>query len=284
MLLLPLTTPLLRTGDDLASILFQCGSLQDGDILVLSSKALAAVEGAQIDLSTMTVTDEAKEYAKKCNQDPRFTQAILEETKRMNGRVVGTCPYALFTALKPSGMQTGTILCPNAGLDQSNIESGFAIGWPRDSVGSVKRLREKIIGALEKEINPSSLLKSYAEMNGKDTLNSQLSTTNFALILSDSCCKPARLGVTAFALACCGIDPLKSEVGSKDIFGKPLRMTHEALADQLATAGNMLMGNAGQCTPAAIIRDHGIPFTEYSGWVNGMDPQDDLFADILRFE
>jgi coenzyme F420-0:L-glutamate ligase / coenzyme F420-1:gamma-L-glutamate ligase len=305
MILLPLTTPLLRSGDDLATILCRTGAIHNGDILVLSSKALATVEGAQIDLSGIEISEEAKKYAECCNQDPRFTQAILEETTRMNGRVVGTCPYALFTALRPEGMEAGVILCPNAGLDQSNVEQGFAIGWPRDAVGSIERLREKIVVALEKGIEENALTPTLSlplrqgfegQARGEGDIiptNYQLfthrsfgaggPTTNFAVILSDSCCKPARLGVTAFALTCAGIDPLKSEVGSSDLFGKPLRMTHEALADQLATAGNILMGNAGQCTPAAIIRDHNIPFSNYSGWVNGIEPKDDLFADLLSF-
>jgi F420-0:gamma-glutamyl ligase len=227
----------------------------------------------------MIVSDEAKKYAERCNQDPRFTQAILEETKRMNGRVVGTCPYALFTELRPEGMTTGVLLCPNAGLDQSNVEGGFAIGWPMNAVGSIERLQK----AIESQISEQRTAVSEQHATNRYALTA----TRFpqiAIILSDSCCKPARLGVTAFALTCAGIDPLKSEVGSSDLFGKPLRMTHEALADQLATAGNMVMGNAGQCTPAAIIRDHGIPFSNYSGWVNGIEPKDDLFADILRFE
>ncbi len=289
MILLPLTTPLLRSGDDLATILCRTGAIHNGDILVLSSKALATVEGAQIDLSAIEISEEAKKYAITCNQDPRFTQAILEETTRMNGRVVGTCPYALFTALRPEGMEAGMILCPNAGLDQSNVEQGFAIGWPRDCVSSTKRFQQDILRYFKKETNETKESNetedstSYKLFTRRSQSAGGQPTSSIAIILSDSCCKPARLGVTAFALTCAGIDPLKSEVGSSDLFGKPLRMTHEALADQLATAGNILMGNAGQCTPAAIIRDHNIPFSHYSGWVNGIEPKDDLFADLLSF-
>ena len=101
------------------------------------------------------------------------------------------------------------------------------------------------------------------------------SATSVAILLSDSCCRPGRLGVVAFALVCAGMDPLKSEVGRKDLFGKELRFTNEAIADQLATAANAVMGNAGQSTPAAIIRDHGRTLSDFCGWVEGIEAKND---------
>ena len=80
------------------------------------------------------------------------------------------------------------------------------------------------------------------------------------------------LGVTAFALVCVGLDPLLSQQGVEDLFGKPLRITTEAIADQLATAANFVMGNAGQSTPAAIIRAHGLRLSDFAGWVPGIEP------------
>ena len=184
-----------------------------------------------------------------CHQDPRFTQAVLDETKRMNGVVAGTCPFALLTSLKPDGMETGRIFCPNAGLDQSNVESGFAIGWPRDPLKSIRKLQ-----------------KSFSIFHFP-----------FSIVLSDSCCRPSRLGVTAFALVCAGIDPLRSEIGKNDLFGKRMRVTNEAIADQLATAANAVMGNTNQCCPAAIVRDHGYPPSDFCGWVEGIEAEEDMF-------
>ncbi len=144
-------------------------------------------------------------------------------------------------------MKSGRILCPYAGLDRSNISSGYAIGWPQDPVRSVAVL-QKAIG--------------------------------LPVIISDSCSRPGRLGVTAFALAACGIDPVRSEIDSKDLFGRPLRLTNEAVADQLATAANAVMGNADQSTPGAIIRDSGIPESDFCGWVPGIDPALDMFPSV----
>jgi coenzyme F420-0:L-glutamate ligase/coenzyme F420-1:gamma-L-glutamate ligase len=110
----------------------------------------------------------------------------------------------------------------------------------------------------------------------------KLSGKKIAVIVGDSCCVMTRRGVTAFALTCAGIDPLKSEVGSKDLFGKKLNITHEAIADQLATAANAVMGNAAQSTPAAVIRNHGMELTEFCGWVPGIPPEEDLYRDLLK--
>ncbi len=246
--IIPIRTGLLRAGDDLAEQILKNVKLEPNDIVVLSSKAIATTEGAAVNLKNVIPSSEAIKYSKTCNQDPRLTETVLAEMKRMNGVVASTCPFALLTSLKPHGMKTGRILCPNAGMDQSNIEEGFAIGWPKDPVRSAQELRQSF---------------------------------GVPVIISDSCCRPSRLGVTAFALVCCGIDPLRSEVGKKDLFGKTMRVTHEAIADQLATAANAVMGNAAQCTPAAIIRDHGLPSSDFCGWVDGIEEGEDMFGTVL---
>lgn len=236
---------MLRSGSDLASEILKNAKLEPGDIVVLSSKAIATTEGAVVNLKNIVPSPEAIKYAKICNQDPRFTECVLQEMKRMNGTVASTCPFALLTSLKPNGMKTGRILCPNAGMDQSNVQEGSAIGWSKDPVRSAQELRKSL---------------------------------GVPVIISDSCCRPSRLGVTAFALVCCGIEPLRSEVGTKDLFGKTMRVTYEAVADQLATAANAVMGNTAQCIPAAIIRDCGLPSSDFCGWVDGIEPEEDIFG------
>jgi len=254
MQLIPIKTPLLKSGDNLAQILTENTKFEDGDILAISSKAVATVEGTAIDLSKIEVTEEGRKWADRCGRTPGFRQAILNETERLHGKVVGGCPHAMLTELKPEGYPEGIILVPNAGLDQSNVEEGFAVGWPLDPVGSVSRLRKE----LEKK-------------TGK----------RIAVILTDSCCRPRRIGVTALTLTASGIDPLESQIGKHDLFGKELKMTQEARGDQLATAANMVMGNADESIPAAIIRDHGLKLSDFEGWVESMEPEEDLFAGIL---
>lgn len=248
--LLPIRTPVIRTGDNVAVMLRAAADIRDGDIIVVSSKAIATAEGDAIDLSSCHITPEAHSWATKTGRSPAFMQAVLDEAKRLNGTVTGHCPGALLTEVRPHGLHVGSIFAPNAGMDESNIDTGFTVGWPTDPLASAKRLREGL-------------------------------NVNCAVIIGDSCCRPRRLGVTAFALTVSGFDPLKSEVGSSDLFGHELRVTVEAIADQLATAANALMGNADQSTPAVIIRDHGIPLSDFSGWVDGIEPEEDLFSSIL---
>lgn len=240
-------TGILRKGDDLVSHLHD---VQEGDIVVVSSKVVATIEGAAWQLGTLQVGDEAMQWSERSGRSDAFCEAVLRETARMNGRVVHHCKGALFCELRPDGLAQGVILSVNAGLDESNTAEGQAIGWPVDPVHSACRLQEGIL-----------------ERTGMHT----------AVIIGDSCCTARREGVTAFAIATCNIDPVHSRIGEKDLFGKPLRMTKEATADQLTIAANMLMGNGGSGMPVVYVRDHGYPFSGFRGWVSGIDPADDIF-------
>jgi len=246
--ILPLCTRIFERGDNLALEIAQTGLIEPNDILVVSSKVVAVTEGSAIRLSELLPSSEAKNLAEDTGLSPAFVECILQETKRMNGEILGCCPHAILTSLRPDGMKKGRILCPNAGADLSNAEDGFAIPWPKDPVLSAKKLRE---------------------------------TLGVPIIISDSCCHAGRLGVTAFALSVAGFDPIVSKVNEQDLYGKKLRITHEAVADQLATAANTVMGNAAECTPAAIIRGHGLSPSEFLGWVDGIEPEEDLFRGVI---
>lgn len=248
--ILGISTGLLSQGDDLAATLLEHAALKDGDIVVVSSKAVTRTESGSVDLSSLKVREEAHRLAEDCGQDAAFTEFVLQETERLNGTVVSTSPHVILTSLKPSGMKKGRILCPHAGADKSNTEHGTGIGWPIDCAHSAERLRDEL---------------------------STQSGARIAVIISDSTCTPSRQGVTAFALTVCGMDPCSNYVGTSDLFGRPLSMTQEAIADQLATAANIVMGNASQSTPAAVIRGHGLALSDFCGWVDGIEPEEDLF-------
>lgn len=258
--IIPVPTPLLHPGDDLASILTKTGLIESNDIIAVSSKAVATTEGRCIAYTGLRPTAEAKQWAARCGGSPQFRQAILDETKRLHGTILPGCPQAMLTELRPGGLNEGTILVANAGLDESNVEEGFCIGWPEDPVASVRQLHH----ALETSV-------------ANKPANQKTKKPPLAVLITDSTCRPRRHGVTAQALVVSGFDPLRSLVGTNDLFGKSLRMTQEAVADQLATAANMIMGNADEATPAVIIRDHGIPFTDFEGWVPGISTEQDLF-------
>lgn len=84
------------------------------------------------------------------------------------------------------------------------------------------------------------------------------------------------------ALTVAGFDPIISQVGKQDLFGHDMTMTSEAVADQLATAANYIMGNINQAIPAVVIRGHTLPMTQFSGWVPGMSAEEDMFQGMFR--
>jgi coenzyme F420-0:L-glutamate ligase/coenzyme F420-1:gamma-L-glutamate ligase len=249
--ILPIITPLLQEGDRLADILRERGGIAEGDIVVISSKAIATIEGSAIKLSSLVTGKEAMNLHKKYDKTEEYYQAVINETKRMNGAFIQTVDGIVLTELRPDGMTHGSILVPNAGLDRSNIDDGYVIGWPKDCVASVKEL--------------------YKDFD----------IPRMAVIITDSGLCPRRRGVMAFALTVCGIDPLQSMVGTPDLFGQELGVTEEAVADQLATAANFLMGNGDQSTPAAIIRGHNLAFTDFSGWVPGIEREKDIYHGVI---
>ncbi|MSR87420.1 hypothetical protein EXS70_04615 [Candidatus Peribacteria bacterium] len=286
MLLVPITTGRLTAGDDLAAMI-SGNDVHAGDIVVVSSKAIATMEWASIDLRPLSPSTQAHELSTQTGRSPEFCEAMLGELERLHGTVISTVPGAALTEVRPS-LVTKTappfstrddkgnwsILVANAGLDESNVQKGYAIGWPKDPVLSVRRLREE----LEKN-------GKWKMENGKQSDNhfslSTFHSAHIAVILTDSSCTPRRHGVTAIALTVSGLNPLQSQKGEIDLFGKPLTITTEAIADQLATAANFLMGNAAQSTPAVLIRDHGLTLSDWEGWVPGITPDEDLFRALL---
>jgi coenzyme F420-0:L-glutamate ligase len=251
--LLALQTRRLQPGDDLAATLRESAAIRAGDILVVSSKAIATVEGRVIDLHSMKPGAEAVKWASACGRSAEFCEAVRMELERLRGRVVGSAPGALLTEAQPEGLSEGTILTANAGLDESNVPEGRAVGWPEDPVLSVRHLRAKL-----------------ADIG------------DIGLIVSDSVCIPRRLGVIAIALVASGFDPITTQRGRRDLFGKPLAITDEAVADQLATAANAVMGNAAQSVPAVLIRNHGIEPSKFEGWVPGIVASQDLFRGVMN--
>ncbi len=290
MQLLPIRTPLLKPGDDIADMMVHGAcpepcrrahhDIVTGDIVIISSKAVATVEGNEINLRALTVSAEAKKISAESGRDAPYVQAVMHEAARMNGRIVSTAPGGLLTVLRPAGFPRGRLMVPGAGLDQSNIKEGYAIGWPVDPVKSVVNLRKRLLELIRNPKSPG-IPRTRNNLSSLDSLES-LESPNIAVIISDSCCHPGRLGVTAFALACAGIDPFLSLIGTKDAMGRTMRHTQEAVADQLATAANMIMGNADQLTPAAIIRDHGFALSDYEGWVPCIEQDKDLFQGIMK--
>ncbi|AGF95884.1 MULTISPECIES: coenzyme F420-0:L-glutamate ligase [Methanosarcina] len=214
-------TPIIKSGDDIVQILE--ASLQeaclvpvDGDIFVLAESAIGTAENRIVNLASITPGKKALFLGEKYGIDPREMELVLQECDELFGGV----PGAALTITKG-------ILSPNAGIDASNAPDGHVVLLPRDPRKSSENIRKR-------------LEKRYS--------------CRLGVIIGDSRTQPLRLGCTGIALGVSGFIPVEDARGSFDIYGKPLRLTYKAAADNLVSAAEILMGEAGERVPCVLIR------------------------------
>ncbi len=243
-------TSIIKTGENLVEVILeslkrQNLQLEDGDILALASKIIAYAEGHVAKLSNIKPSEEAKELAKKFSLQPEFAELILKEADKIYGGV----ERAVLT------LKNG-VLTANAGIDNKNAPVGFVVLWPKNAEKWAKRIREEII-----------------RETGRHT----------AILIVDSGLVPLRLGTKGLALAVAGFKPVIDFRGEKDIFGKTLIITRHAVADDLASAAHLLMGEVAERTPVVLIKDAPVVF---DGGVYGCEdmmisPDECIFMNAL---
>jgi coenzyme F420-0:L-glutamate ligase/coenzyme F420-1:gamma-L-glutamate ligase len=208
--------PLIHKGDNLPSIICENIELQDRDIVIISSTVVAKAEGETFRLENITPGEKALEIAAGSGKDARFIQAVLARSRE----VLVEMPFMLVTTL--SGHT-----CVNAGVDESNIEHGFLLYPPENP-----------------DISASKLGKELERLSGK----------KLSVIVTDTNGRAFKIGQTGVALGVYKIEPIKRWIGEKDLFGKTLEITEEAVADELAGAANLLMGEGAGGIPVVVIR------------------------------
>ncbi len=245
--------PLIRAGDDLvALILGECSAagekLCDGDILVLAQKIVSKAEGRVVDLASVTPSAAALELAQSSNKDPRLVEVILTESNEVIRQREG----ALIVENR-----LGVVLA-NAGVDMSNVDQdgGDAVLLlPEDPDRSCALLREGI--------------KQRAEVD-------------VGVMINDSLGRAFRNGTAGAALGVAGVPTLVDLSGTPDLFGRPLRVTQVAIADELAAAASLLMGQANEGRPVVLVRG----FQCHAAPGKGQDlirvKEQDLFREPIR--
>ncbi len=242
-------TPLVKEGDDIAAILVSslretpARQFCDGDVVVLAETAVATAEGRIIRLDALVPTDEAHALARMYSMDPRLVQCILEESDEIAGGITG---FLLC-------MKHGTLL-PNAGVDASNAPPGCVTPLPADPDASAFSVKQRIEG---------------------------YTGAHVGVIVADSRTHAMRVGCSGVAIGCAGIPSVLDARGRNDLFGRPLVVTRQALADNLASAAEVVMGEADERTPAALIRGLGIPVTDTTG-IESISAEDCLFMGLLE--
>ncbi len=229
--------PVIKEGDDLAALIQSLFELQDGDVLCIASTVIAKSEGRFRSLEDYDPGNRARELAQELGKDPRFVQAILDESEE----IILDRPFLL---VKTKFGHT----CANAGIDWSNVGGGRMLLLPENPTASAERIRSRL---------------------RKDC----------AVIITDTCSRPFRSGVTGVAIGWSGIGAWKDWRGEADIHGKVLEITLESIVDEIAGMTNLLIGEAGDGTPAAVIR--GMKYPKAGGTLF-MPKSVDIFLSRLK--
>jgi coenzyme F420-0:L-glutamate ligase/coenzyme F420-1:gamma-L-glutamate ligase len=214
--------PLIGEGDDLASIIEERFLLEDGDVISVASTAVAKSEGRMRCLDDYQPGDRAFAIAARLGRDPRFVQAVIEESEE----ILLDFPFLLVVT------RFGHI-CVNAGIDMSNVGGSSLCGerillLPDDPCKSARKLRSRL---------------------RKDC----------AVIITDTCGRPFRCGVAGVAIGWAGIAALRDWRGELDLLGRELQITQESIIDEIAGMANLLMGEGDGGTPAVVFRGLGYP-------------------------
>lgn len=216
--------PMVKQGDNLAELIVITAqregiALNDGDLVVVAHKVVSKAEGRTVSLRDVNPSEKAEEIAKATSRDPRLVELILQETKR----VVKATPEILIVENRQDWV------CVNAGLDKSNVEGEDVYALlPKDPDGSARRIRSGI-----------------EKLTGK----------KIAVVIGDTYSRPFRRGQVEFAIGIAGIDPFRDYRGQKDLFNHVLRVKNTAVADEIASAAELIMGQGGEGTPLVIIKN-----------------------------
>jgi coenzyme F420-0:L-glutamate ligase/coenzyme F420-1:gamma-L-glutamate ligase len=239
----------IEPGDDLPALIADALAgaldilpLRDDDALVVTQKIVSKAEGAIVDLTTVIPRPEAVEYARQFDRDPRQVEVVLREARRVvrmaNGLIITETPHGF--------------VCANGGIDASNVgpRSGDVVTLlPRDPDASADGIRAAIRARLDHDL---------------------------PVIVSDSFGRPWRFGITDVAIGVSGLLPLDDLRGTPDADGRVMKSTVRAVADEIASAAELVLGKtAGR--PLALVR--GATFQRGEGRIADliMPPEMDLF-------
>ncbi len=203
--------------DNLADLISSKIKLQDGDVLIVSQKIISKNEGRIVNLSSVIPSLLSVGIGSEYKKDPKLIEVILSESKRI---VRMENSILIVETL-------GGFVCANAGVDESNVPDGYVTLLPKNPDESASKLKQLILDKKKKQV---------------------------AVLISDTFCRAFLMGQTDVALGISGIDAILDHRGKKDSFGKTLRVTVIAIADELCSAAELVMGKTQNC-PAVIIRN-----------------------------
>lgn len=222
-----INTKEIRAGDNVVQMALEAFGkqnlqLETSDIIVFASKIVALAQGRLIKLDEVQPSEKARKLAERFSLQPEFAELVLREADKIYGGV----EKAVLT-LKDS------ILTANAGIDNKNAPLGFAVLWPLNPWDWARKTRKDIERKTGRQVG---------------------------VLIVDSGLVPLRIGTSGLALAVAGFKPVRDTRGWSDIHGRTLMITRHAIADDLASAAHLLMGEAAEKTPIVLIKDAPVDF------------------------
>ncbi len=197
---------------------------ENDDVIIISSKYVANSQGRIIESNSVVPSSDAEKIGSKFRIKSNMAELILRESDTIFGGI----PGFVITS-------SDNIMAPNAGIDKSNIKSGQIILYPDDPYLIAEQIKRKFF------------LKFGVHLG---------------IIIADSRLMPGRVGTVGVAISCAGIEPTSDLRGQKDLHGNPLKVTFQAIADDLATIANLKMGEGSEAIPHVLIRDSAVRITD----------------------
>ncbi len=223
--------PIIKSGDDLAKLVCKAAEdqgtpIEDGDIVIFTHVIVSRAEGNVVNLDEVTPSEFAKNVAKLTEKDPALVETVLRESKS----IVRMADKHLICETWHG------FVCANAGVDKSNVPGEQTVALlPKDPDRSARVIRRGI-----------------KKLTGRDV----------AVIVSDTHGRPLREGEINIAIGVAGIKPIRPRIGETDLFGYMLRVKQTAIADELSSAAELVIGQTNEGIPAAIIRGYPYPKSE----------------------
>lgn len=222
--IVPLTgLPLIRPGDDLARLIVDATKrigieIRDDDVLVVGQKAVSKSEGRLVDIDKIRASKRAVHFARRTGKSAGFVEVVLRDARK----VVRSDREAFIVTTKHGWT------CLNGGVDKSNVQGPVTYALlPEDPDASARSLRRRI---------------------------KRLTRRTVGVIVSDTHSRPFRRGQVEETIGVAGLNPMVDYRGQRDLFGYQLRFKNVAVADELASAAELVMGQGREAIPAAIIR------------------------------
>jgi len=239
--------PIIEEGDDLAALILDAAASQgtplaNGDIVVLSHVIVSRAEGRTVDLKDIEPSEPAERFAEFTGKDPRLVEVVLRDSRAIRRMA----PGVLITETRQG------FVCANAGVDKSNVPGEDVVALlPEDPDGSASRFRGRV-----------------REISGAEV----------AAIVCDTHGRGHRDGEVNVAVGASGFNVIRDRRGEHDLFGYELKVKRTAVADELAAAVELVIGQADEGIPAAIVRGYRYEASESSGAVELVRPREkDLF-------